>query len=97
MSQNPSGPTSKQQIINLALATAAGQVGCLTLIIVLAAVIGGLWLDAQFNTGHVLLFTLLIISLPVSLAVMFVVVRAATGRIQTQSTSKKEANLGKDS
>lgn len=72
----------RQKILNLTLAGVAAQVGCLTLIILLGAVLGGLWLDARFQTRPIITILLVLGSIPVSLIFMFVVVRAATSRIQ---------------
>ncbi|KPL84264.1 hypothetical protein SE15_03730 [Thermanaerothrix daxensis] len=91
----------KQQIINLTIAGIAGQVGCLTLIIVLVAVLGGIWLDARLGTRPWFTLGLLVLSIPISLAVMFYVVRAATAKIKpvppkTTKPTLEEANLGDD-
>lgn len=67
-----------QPAVNLALAGFAGQVGCLTLAIVLAALFAGLWLDNQFHTRPLFTLVLVIGSVPVTLFVMF---RAALGAI----------------
>lgn len=80
----------KQYWLNLTLAGVAGQVGCLTLIIILVAVFGGLWLDANFNTRPLFTLVLLIASIPVSLASMFFVVRAATSRIKAGPPKENE-------
>jgi len=60
----------------------AGQVGCLTLVILLLAVFLGLWLDNQYGTKPTFTIGLLLVSIPVSLLVMFAVVRAAVQRIK---------------
>ncbi|WP_299027220.1 AtpZ/AtpI family protein [uncultured Thermanaerothrix sp.] len=91
----------KQQIINLTIAGIAGQVGCLTLIIVLVAVIGGIWLDARLETRPWFTLGLLVLSVPISLAVMFYVVRAATAKIKpvppkAKKPALEEASLGDD-
>ncbi len=91
----------RQYWLNLTLAGVAGQVGCLTLLIVLAAVLGGLWLDAHFQTKPVFTIILLIVSIPVSLAAMFVIVRIATSKIKAGPPSedrdrKEESSGGKD-
>ena len=80
----------KQYYVNLALAAVAGQVGCLTLIIIIAALFLGLWLDSRFDTRPVLTLVLVFGSLPVSLIMMFVVVRGATKRIKHGSFNQKE-------
>jgi len=70
-----------QVAFNLTLAAVAGQVGCLTLIIVLAALFGGLWLDNRYNSRPLFTIILMIGSIPVTLIAMFLVVRAATSRL----------------
>ncbi len=80
----------KQYWLNLTLASVAGQVGCLTLVIILAAVLGGLWLDANFHTRPVFTVILLIASVPISLAAMFLVVRAATSKIKALPPKEKQ-------
>lgn len=92
----------KTKIVNLTIASIAAQVGCLTLIIILAAVFGGLWLDSQNNSKPMFTVGLLIASIPISLIVMFVVVRFAIRKLkinisQQESEQQKEAGIGKDS
>lgn len=70
---------------SVSLAAVVGQVGCLTLIIVLAALFGGLWLDNQFGTEPVITILLMVASVPVTLIMMFLVVKAATSRIKSDS------------
>lgn len=91
----------KQSIINLTLAVVAGQVGCLTLVIVLAAVFLGLWLDARFQTKPTFTIIFVLVSIPVSLAAMFLVARSAIARIKTDLSVPKPAqqegtDLGKN-
>ena len=91
-----------QSTFNLTLAAVAGQVGCLTLVIVLAALIAGLWLDAQLGTKPMLTVILMIASVPVTLVLMFWLVRAATTRIQSgdgqiAEKQQEESSSGKNS
>jgi len=91
-----------QSTYNLTLAAVAGQVGCLTLVIVLAALIVGLWLDTQFGTKPMLTVILMIASVPVTLVLMFWIVRAATARIQSGDAhiaekQQEESSSGKNS
>jgi F0F1-type ATP synthase assembly protein I len=81
---------------NLTLAAVAGQVGCLTLIVVLAALFGGLWLDARFHTKPMFTIGLMIASIPVTLVGMFWVVRMATGRIRSDSQSETKSDEGEN-
>ena len=80
----------KQYFFNLTMAAVAGQVGCLTLVIVLAAVFVGLWLDRQFDTRPMLTLILVFASLPVSLVLMFWVARGATRKIKNEASSSQE-------
>lgn len=87
MNSNSSQPERNraEYAFNLTLAAVAGQVGCLTLVIVLAALFGGLWLDSQFNTRPMFTIGLMVASIPVTLVLMFWVVRTATSRLQAKS------------
>ena len=80
---------------NTILATVVGQVGCLTPVILLGALFAGLWLDRQFETKP--LFTILFIvgSAPVSVFVLYRIVRTATAKLKTDNqvkNSEEEAN-----
>jgi ABC-type transport system involved in cytochrome c biogenesis permease subunit len=70
-----------QYAMNLTLASIAGQVGCLTLVIIFIALFAGLWLDRSFDTRPLFTIVLLLGSVPVTLYLMFRVVKAATSRI----------------
>ena len=59
-----------------------GQVGCLTLIIILASVFGGLWLDNTFGTKPVFTLVLLFAGIPISVLVMLVVARKTLARLK---------------
>ena len=62
-----------------------GQVGCLTLIIILASVFGGLWLDNLFGTKPVITLALLFAGIPVSVIVMLVVARRTLARLKEKA------------
>ncbi len=51
-------------------AIAASQSGCVTVILILAALFAGLWLDAQFQTKPFFTLVLILISIPISLYFM---------------------------
>jgi MFS-type transporter involved in bile tolerance (Atg22 family) len=92
--ESPGGNNRKQYVFNLTLAALTGQVGCLTLIIVLGAVFGGLYLDQRFGSRPMFTLILVIGSIPISLAVMFFVARAAVRRIKTQANQQEEQIIG---
>lgn len=84
MSVNPgqSGDSRKEVNQSVVLGAVVGQVGCLTLLFVLAALFGGLWLDNYFGTKPIITVVLMIASIPVTLVAMFWIVRKATSRLQ---------------
>lgn len=90
-------PNRRRYWANLTLAAVAAQVGCLTLVLLLAAVLGGLWLDARFQTRPVITIVLVIASIPISLISMLLIVRSATNQIKTniQQEREEEANIGR--
>jgi hypothetical protein len=97
MVQKPESQESRKQYwLNLTLAGVAGQVGCVTLIIILAAVLGGLWLDNRFQTRPIFTAVLLLASIPVSLAAMLYIVRLFTSKIKAGSP-KGSPPAGRDS
>lgn len=81
-----------QYAMNLTLASIAGQVGCLTLVIIFVALFAGLWLDRYFSTRPLFTIVLLIGSVPVTLFLMFRVVKAATNRIKPVENSDTSTN-----
>ena len=72
-------------ILGTLLIVMIGQVGCLTLIIILASVFGGLWLDNLFGTKPVITLALLFAGIPVSVIVMLVVARRTLARLKEKA------------
>lgn len=71
-----------QYAFNMTLAAVAGQVGCLTLLVIIGTLLGGLWLDARLDTKPLFTVLLLVGSIPVTIILMFWVVRKATSHIK---------------
>ena len=91
---------NQQYAFNLTLAGIAGQVGCLTLVIIFVALFAGLWIDRLFSTKPFFTLVLVIGSVPLTLYLMFRVVKSATDRIQPVEKNKspvEEDNRGTDS
>ncbi len=84
---------------NLVIAALTGQVGCLTLIIVLAAVLAGLALDKQFGTKPWITIGLLVGSIPVSIFLMLLIARKAVAKLKMnqEKFSGKEVGIERDS
>jgi F0F1-type ATP synthase assembly protein I len=80
-----------QYAFNLTLTAVAGQVGCLTLVIIFVALFAGLWLDRYFETKPLFTILFMISSMPITLFIMVKVVQGATNRIKPV-TKKNIAN-----
>lgn len=76
-------------ILSTLLIVMVGQVGCLTLIIILASVFGGLWLDNMFGTKPVFTLVLVLAGIPVSVFVMLALARRTLARLNDQVEKEK--------
>jgi len=87
MSQDGTAPDKAPALraLQMALLGVIGQVGCLTLVIILVALVAGLWLDNQFQTRPLFTIILVIISMPITIFLMFRVVLSFAPRIQNLS------------
>jgi hypothetical protein len=74
-----------RKILSTLLIVMVGQVGCLTLIIILASVFGGLWLDNSFGTKPIFTLVLLFAGIPISVLVMIVVARRTLARLKEEA------------
>lgn len=79
-----------RSILTNLLIVLVGQVGCLTLVIILASVFGGLWLDKIFNTKPVITLVLLLAGIPVSVLVMLAVARRTLARLKEKADKDSE-------
>jgi len=79
-----------RSILNTLLIVMIGQVGCLPLVIILASVFGGLWLDKTFNTKPVFTLVLLFAGIPVSVFVMLTVARRTLARLKEKAEKDSE-------
>jgi F0F1-type ATP synthase assembly protein I len=81
-----------RNILNTLLIVMIGQVGCLTLVIILASVFGGLWLDKTFNTKPIFTLALLIAGIPVSVIVMLAMARRTLARLKEKTEKDSETS-----
>jgi F0F1-type ATP synthase assembly protein I len=79
-----------RKILSTLLVVMIGQVGCLTLVIILASVFGGLWLDNTFGTKPIFTLALLFAGIPVSVLVMLVVARRTLARLKEQADKESD-------
>ena len=80
-----------RSILTNVLIVMVGQVGCLTLLIIMASVFGGLWLDKVFDTKPVITLALLFAGIPVSVIVMLSVARKTLARLKNNVEEEKES------
>ena len=94
--EKPSGSLRPEQLVpNLALVSVGGQVGCLTLLIVIVALVAGLGLDRWLDTKPVFTLIFLLGSAPFSLYLTFWLAMRSIKRMTPmppaeQTESKKE-------
>ena len=67
-------------MISNLLIVVIGQVGCLTLLVIMASVLGGLWLDKIFGTKPVITLVLLFAGIPLSVLLMLYASRKSLAR-----------------
>ena len=82
-----------RSILNTLLIVMIGQVGCLTLVIILASVFGGLWLDNTFGTKPIFTLILLFAGIPVSVFVMLTVARKTLARLKDKAENESKTSL----
>ena len=83
---------SGRGILNTLLVVMIGQVGCLTLVIILASVFGGLWLDKTFGTKPIFTLVLLFTGIPVSVFVMLTVARKTLARLKDKPDNESKTS-----
>jgi hypothetical protein len=67
---------------NLILASVAGQVGCTTVVLLVGALLLGLWLDSLIGIKGLCTITLLLLSVPLSLTLVLRMALRAARAIQ---------------
>jgi len=92
MSQTGKSPENKTALsrFNLTLAVVAGLVGFLTVFILLVAFLAGGWLDNQLGYDALFTVILMVASVPVTLIVMFWVVKSVTARFAKPPVQNSE-------
>ena len=78
----------RRGILRNLLIVVIGQVGCLTLLVVLLLVALGLWLDASLGTRPIFTLVLLAAGVPLSVLLMLVVARRTLARFIFESKSE---------
>lgn len=81
---------NRQNLMRNLLIVVIGQVGCLTLAVILASVFGGLWLDTIFDTKPVFTLVLLFAGIPLSVILMLYASRKALARLKEKYQTEEK-------
>ena len=95
MDQKPdSGRPNPYYSRNLALAGSLSQVGCVTVFIIIIALLLGLWLDNLLGTRPILTIVSLLVSIPVSLYSVVRIALSAAARFQSPEDLETPGDKG---
>jgi F0F1-type ATP synthase assembly protein I len=89
MSQPDEKKADRQQLLSMTMAGLASQIGCLTVVIVLLALFGGLWLDRTFDTKPIFTILFVLVSAPLSLGMTFWFAMRAARRVNPPTGNSK--------
>jgi hypothetical protein len=89
-------PRGVTPVFTMKMATVGGEVGCATLLIVLVAVFGGIWLDKVLGTKPMLTILFAIGSGPVALFTTFWLAMRAVKDIQPVNKPGAPADIEKE-
>lgn len=84
---------NRQNLVSTLLIVVIGQVGCLTLAVIMASVFGGLWLDNMFGTKPVITLVLLFAGIPLSVFLMLYVSRKSLARLKEKYETEEKNNI----
>lgn len=86
MTQSDKDPRST---FNTVVIVMVGQIGCLTLVVILASLFAGLWLDRTFGTRPIFTLILMLAGIPVSVMLMLTLARRSIARLKSENTKRK--------
>ncbi len=81
------------KVVNTVLIVMVGQVGIVTLVVILLSVLGGLWLDNTFGTKPLFTAILLFAGIPLSIIVMLKIARRTIARITKSESENKTTEM----
>lgn len=75
---------------NTVVIVMVGQIGCLTLVVILASLFAGLWLDRFFDTKPVFTLILMLAGIPISVVLMLVLARKSIAKLKSENATRKK-------
>lgn len=99
MSPNSNPPEKNPWLaaFNTKALTVGGEVGCVTLIIVLVAVFGGIWLDRVLGTKPLFTVSLVLLSAPLALVLTFWIAKRETRDLQSPPVEEQDVRIKEES
>lgn len=91
MKQHQSPIEVERSRYHAALAAVVIEVGCLTPVIILAAIFLGRWLDNYFSSGRTFTIIVIVASIPICLIIMFALVKLTLARILPPQKASENA------
>jgi F0F1-type ATP synthase assembly protein I len=77
---------------NTLLIVLVGQMGCLSLIVILVTVLSGIWLDNTFHTKPIFTLVLLLAGIPLSIVLMVYVGRKTLAKLKENTSAIEKKN-----
>lgn len=66
-----------------------GQVGCVTLAVIVLSIVAGRWLDATFGTKAIFTLALMFAGVPLSVMLMLSIARRTLAKLQARNQMKE--------
>ena len=80
------GPASNSRSLYVSIALFASQIGCVSLVIIIAALFGGRWLDSTLGTNPIFTVVLMVGSVPFVLAVSLWLAKRTSSAMRLNSS-----------
>jgi hypothetical protein len=88
--------SERNKTVGLALASTLSQVGCVTVVIILAALLVGLWLDSRLDTKPILTIIFILVSIPISLFGTVKISLSAAKQLNPTTSGEKPEEQGRE-
>lgn len=79
--------------LNTVVIVMVGQIGCLTLVIILASLFAGLWLDHTFDTKPLFTLILMLAGIPLSVVMMLTLARKSIAKLESDDSKNKKEDV----
>lgn len=91
-----SGNDRQQVVRNLALAGMVSQIGCVTVVIVIGALLAGLWVDKMMDARPLFTILFLLGSIPLSVVILVRIAFSTAAQLGAPPTKESESQSSKE-